>query len=76
MTESDNKNSRYSDPGQQPNGENRRGKDRRTNNKARLRYLLFNGRREQIRREEDSRKVFFSTVTRRNFLRPSPPSSC
>ena len=59
MTESDNKKSRYSDPGQQPNGENCRGKDRRTNNKARLRYLLFNGRREQIRREEDSRKVFF-----------------
>ena len=59
MTESDNKKSRYSDPGQQSNGENRRGKDRRTNNKARLRYLLFNGRREQIRREEDSRKVFF-----------------
>jgi hypothetical protein len=59
MTESGNKNSLYSDPGQQPNGENRRGKDRRTNNRARLRYFLFNGRREQIRREEDSRKVFF-----------------
>ena len=47
------------DFGEQPHAENRRGKDRRTNHKARLKYLFFNGRRERIRREEDSRKVFF-----------------
>ena len=53
------KNSAYSASGQQSDPGNRRGKDRRTNQKARLKYLLFNGRREGIRREEDSRKVFF-----------------
>ena len=41
-----------------PYTENRRGIDRRTNNKARLKYLLFNGRRECSRRDEDSGKVF------------------
>ncbi len=59
MKESGNKNSLYSGPSQQPNGGNRRGQDRRTNQRARLKYFLFNGRREQIRREEDSRKVLF-----------------
>ena len=54
-----NKNSAYPASGQQSDPGNRRGKDRRTNQKARLKYLLFNGRREGIRREEDSRKVFF-----------------
>lgn len=39
--------------------ENRRGKDRRINRKSSLKYLLFNGRRERIRREEDKGKVFF-----------------
>jgi hypothetical protein len=33
--------------------EKRSGTDRRTNKKARLKYLLLNGRRERIRREED-----------------------
>ena len=42
-----------------PAGENRCGRDRRTNQKARLKYLLFNGRRERIRREEDRGRVFF-----------------
>jgi len=54
-----NKKSVYSAFGQRPDPGNCRGKDRRTNQKARLKYLLFNGRREGIRREEDSRKVFF-----------------
>jgi len=36
----------------------RRGIDRRTNNKARLKYLLFNGRRERFRRDEDRGKAF------------------
>jgi hypothetical protein len=39
--------------------ENRCGKDRRNNRKSSLKYLLFNGRRERIRREEDRGKVFF-----------------
>ena len=41
-----------------PYKENRRRIDRRTNNKARLKYLLFNGRRERSRRDEDSGKAF------------------
>ena len=59
MKESGNKNSLISDPAEQPHAENRRGKDRRTNHKGRLKYFLFNGRRERIRREEDSLQVFF-----------------
>ena len=54
-----NKNCAYPGSGQRPAAKNRRGQDRRTDQKARLKYLLFNGRRERIRREEDSRKVFF-----------------
>jgi len=41
-----------------PYKEKRRRIDRRTNNKARLKYLLFNGRRERSRRDEDSGKAF------------------
>lgn len=37
----------------------RSGLDRRTNRREGLKYLLFNGRRERIRREEDRRRVFF-----------------
>jgi len=37
--------------------ENRRGLDRRTNNKARLKYLFLNGRRERSRRDEDMGKA-------------------
>ena len=59
MKESGNKKSLVSDPAEQPYAEYRRGKDRRTNHKGRLKYFLFNGRRERIRREEDSRQVFF-----------------
>ena len=54
-----NKNSAYADPSERPDEGNRRVKDRRTNQKARLKYLLFNGRREAVRREEDSLKIFF-----------------
>ena len=39
--------------------EKRYGADRRTNNTARLKYLLFNGRRERVRRDEDRQKTFF-----------------
>lgn len=42
-----------------PEIESRSGADRRTDNKARLKYLFFNGRREGFRREEDRDKVFF-----------------
>lgn len=38
---------------------NRVRAERRIDNRARLKYLLFNGRRERIRREEDRDKVFF-----------------
>jgi hypothetical protein len=41
-----------------PYNDKRRGIDRRTNNKARLKYLLFNGRRERFRRDEDKGKAF------------------
>ena len=33
--------------------------DRRTNRKAQLKYLLFNGRRERIRRADDRDRTFF-----------------
>lgn len=42
-----------------PYGENRRDKDRRKNQKARFKYLLFNGRRERSRRAEDNQKAAF-----------------
>jgi len=38
--------------------EKRCGTDRRTNTVARLKYLLFNGRRERIRRKEDRHTAF------------------
>ena len=39
--------------------QSRCGADRRTDNKTRLKYLLRNGRRQGIRREEDRDRVFF-----------------
>lgn len=39
--------------------DNRCGRDRRINRKSSLKYLMFNGRRERIRREEDRDKIFF-----------------
>ena len=39
--------------------ESRSGADRRTDNKTRLKYLCFNGRREGVRRAADQDKVFF-----------------
>ena len=53
------KKSAYPDSCERRTVHNRRGRDRRTNQKARLKYLLFNGRREGIRREEDSLRIFF-----------------
>ena len=41
-----------------PGGEKRVAGDRRTNQKSRLKYLLFNGRREKVRREEDRVRIF------------------
>ena len=52
-----------------PDKEERRRIDRRTNNKARLKYLLFNGRRERFRREEDRGKaLIFDRYNQRLFL--------
>ena len=52
-----------------PCREKRRGIDRRTNKKARLKYLLFNGRRENSRRDEDKGKVFiFDRYNQKLFL--------
>ena len=56
--ENERKNSLGSGSCEPPCKEKRRRIDRRTNNKARLKYLLFNGRRECSRRDEDSGKVF------------------
>jgi len=58
MKKNGHKKSLYADSPEPPDAANRRGKDRRSNHKARLKYLLFNGRREQNRRDEDSHKVF------------------
>jgi len=41
----------------QPGAEKRRGRDRRTNYRKRLKYLFFNGRRERVRRDEDRTRV-------------------
>jgi len=59
IKESGSKNPLHSDPCEQPKEQNRRGRDRRTNHKARLKYLLFNGRREGIRRDDDRSRIFF-----------------
>lgn len=49
--------------------EKRLGIDRRTNNKSRLKYLLFNGRRERSRRDEDRGKAFiFDRYNQKLFL--------
>jgi hypothetical protein len=58
MNKNGHKKSLSADSGEQPDAANRRGKDRRSNHKARLKYLWSNGRREQNRRDEDSHKVF------------------
>ena len=52
-----------------PCKEKRCGIDRRTNNKARLKYLLFNGRRERSRRDEDGGKaIIFDRYNQKLFL--------
>ena len=38
---------------------NRSGKDRRTKSSFNIRSLLFGGRREKIRRQEDTRRIFY-----------------
>ena len=49
--------------------EKRRGIERRTNNKSRIKYLLFNGRREHSRRTEDSGKaIIFDRYNQKLFL--------
>ncbi len=47
----------------------RRGIDRRTDNKARLKYLFFNGRRERSRRDDDMGKaIIFDLYNQKLFL--------
>lgn len=47
----------------------RRGIDRRTNNKSRFKYLLFNGRRVSSRREDDGgRAIIFDRYHQNLFL--------
>jgi hypothetical protein len=49
--------------------EKRCGVDRRTNKRARLKYLLFDGRREQSRRNEDrSKAVIYDRYNPKLFL--------
>ena len=55
--ENDRKNALSSGPCESSSNEKRRRSDRRTDNKARLKYLLFNGRRERSRRDEDRGKA-------------------
>jgi hypothetical protein len=59
MYKSRSKNHPDADPHDPCRAEKRRCNDRRSNQRERLKYLLFNGRREGIRREEDRSKVFF-----------------
>lgn len=72
MKEADDKNSLPADAAGQPGDEKRRGRDRRTNHKKRLKYIFFNGRREGVRRNEDRARVLifdrynpklFATIT-------------
>ncbi|CAB1082037.1 hypothetical protein D1AOALGA4SA_9675 [Olavius algarvensis Delta 1 endosymbiont] len=49
----------HPDHASQPCAANRRDEDRRKNQKASLKYFLFNGRRERIRRAEDNQKAVF-----------------
>lgn len=48
-----------SDVAERPHRERRRGKERRRDIYARLKYFLSNGRRESARREEDRNRYFF-----------------
>lgn len=67
--ENEHKNGVSSGPCESPDKETRRGIDRRKNNKARLKYLLFNGRRERSRRDEDRGKAFiFDIYNQKLFL--------
>ena len=58
---------RYSQPGIR--GEKRCGADRRKNQNKRLKYILFKGRRERVRRDEDrTRVIIFDRYTPKLFL--------
>ena len=58
-----------SEPCESSYEEKRRGIERRTNNKSRIKYLLFNGRRERSRRTEDSGKaIIFDRYNQKLFL--------
>ena len=58
-----------SEPCESSYEEKRRGIERRTNNKSRLKYLLFNGRRERSRRTEDNGKaIIFDRYNQKLFL--------
>ena len=65
----DHKNVLDSDRCETSANEKRCGTDRRTDSKARLKYLLFNGRRERSRRNEDRGKaVIFDRYNQKLFL--------
>ena len=67
--ENDRKNALSSGPCESSSNEKRRRSDRRTDNKARLKYLLFNGRRERSRRDEDRGKAaIFDRYNQKLFL--------
>ena len=58
-----------SDPCESSCKEKRRGIERRTNNKSRLKYLMFNGRRVRSRRDEDSGKaIIYDRYNQKLFL--------
>ncbi len=58
-----------SEPCESSYEEKRRGIERRTNNKSRIKYLLFNGRRERSRRTEDNGKaIIFDRYNQKLFL--------
>jgi hypothetical protein len=58
MEENDNIITRSADADGFTGVERRYGRDRRTNHRKRLRYLVFNGRRENVRRAEDRARLF------------------
>jgi hypothetical protein len=67
--ENDRKNALNSDRCNTSSHEKRRGTERRTDNKSRLKYLLFNGRRERSRRNEDQGKaIIFDRYNQKLFL--------
>ena len=72
MKERENNKTLLTDAAGRRAGEKRSGTDRRKNHKKRLKYLLFKGRRESVRRDEDRERIIifdrytpklFATIT-------------